>query len=181
MKLVFKEFSTLNIEEHKELLEIRNSEYVRNNMKTNSIIKIENHLSWINDLKNDRNNVYFAVFEEDYIVGAIYITGIDKEKSTSFWGLYFRKEINPLISSISAILIIEKIFQEYNIKKLYAEVKKENISAYKFNITLGFKEDEILDNYYQLLIDINDWENNKNNRTIQTIKKRVDKIEYQFI
>lgn len=182
MNLRFKEFTKLNINEHEMLLSIRNSNYVRNNMKMDVIIELKNHLQWIDNLKNDEKNIYFAVYENDCIVGAVYITTINREEDTCTWGLYFKDNINPLISSLSAFLIIEKMFYELNIKTIYAEVKRENIAAYKFNITLGFKEEQNQDeNYYKLFTNINIWENNKNTRTIQTIKKRLDKIEYQFI
>lgn len=182
MILVFKEFDELNLKEHKELLTIRNSEYVKKNMKNDSIIKMEDHLHWIEELKSDKNNIYYAIFDEKTILGAIYITTIDKVQSTCFWGLYFKKGINPLVSSLSAILIIEKIFKEFNINKLYAEVKKENINAYNFNISIGLTKDkEVDENYFKLSINNENWQNNINNKMIQRIKKRLNKIQYKFI
>ncbi len=182
MRLFFKDFFKLSIKEHKELLSIRNNEYVRNNMKSNSIIEIEKHLSWVNSLQSDKNNRYYVVYEENCIVGAIYITDINEMECTSYWGLYFKKNVNPLVSSISAILIIEKIFHECNTNKLYSEVKNENVTAYKFNETLGFKKEKTIDkNFYKLSITVDDWKNNKNNRIIKTLKKRLDKIEYKFV
>ena len=181
MNLVFKNFLLLKESEHRKLLEIRNDEIIRNNMKSNAVIGFENHLSWIKKLENDTSNIYYAVIKDNDIVGAIYITIINNSDKTCTWGLYFKKNINPLISSISTYLIIEKIFQEFHIKKLYSEVKKENIAAYKFNETLGFKKEKSVDkDFYKLSISADDWENNKNNGIITTVKKRLNKIEYKF-
>ncbi len=183
MKLLFKEFTELDFIEHKALLEIRNSNYVKKNMKTESIIEIKDHVEWVIKLKKSKTSLYFAIFEDNSIVGSVSITFINNNESTCIWGIYLKEKINPLVSSISSYLIIERIFNELNLKKIYSEVKKENIAAYKFNIRLGFKEEEKPkeDRYFSLFLDVDTWGKNTNSNIIRIIKKRLDKIEYQFM
>ena len=52
MKIVFKNFIFLNDIEKKDILELRNKEYVRENMINSEPISLENHIVFIESLKN---------------------------------------------------------------------------------------------------------------------------------
>ncbi len=184
MTLLFKNYVSLSPHEHKSLLEIRNAERVRLHMKRQTIIALQEHLNWVEQLKSDIHNSYFALFLDDTLVGAIYITDIDFEKKTAFWGLYFQENIHPFASSLATYLIIERVFHDLGLEKLYLEVKKSNTNAYKFDLNFGFKVDgeheESGTTYIQMSMNEADWERSKLSGLPKTIRKKVDKITYQF-
>lgn len=178
MKIVFKEYSVLDEKESFEILEIRNLDYIRKNMINDEIISLENHLNWIKSLKNNLNKVYFAVIYDDKIVGSCSFV---KEKDLSHtWGIYFKSDTNPIISSLSSYLFLEYLFFDLKIEEIYSLVKVENVLAYKFNLNFGFTtylEDE---KFYHLKLNKDHWENSKKNRFLISLKKYLDKIDYKF-
>ncbi|MBD3799583.1 MAG: UDP-4-amino-4,6-dideoxy-N-acetyl-beta-L-altrosamine N-acetyltransferase [Epsilonproteobacteria bacterium] len=184
MELIFKNFIKLTRVEHKDILNIRNSEYVRNNMKSRSIIKFEDHLNWINKLKQDNSNIYYAISFGDEIVGAIYITDIDYNQNKSTWGLYFKRNINPLILSVSTYCIIDKVFNELNLSILNLEVNKNNISAYNFNLSFGFKvyqnKLEMDEEYFLMRMTKDFWNKNKEHGPLKFLYKKIQNINIKF-
>lgn len=185
MNLIYKNFKELSNDEHTSLLNIRNSDHVRLNTKTKKVITFEEHLSWIEKLKEDTLNIYYAVIENDKIIGSISITDINHNIKECSWGLYFKTNINPLVSSISAYLIIDRVFNFYDLTKLNLEVNKKNQAAYKFDLTLGFKvydeKEELGDAYYLMTMSKSIWNTNSNTSLMSTIKKKLDHINYKFV
>lgn len=184
MKLLLKDFCLLSLEEHNKMLNIRNSEYIKKNMKTKSIIRIEDHLKWIKKLKNDLNNIYYAAFYNDIMVGAIYITEIDYILKESTWGLYFKQNINPFISSFCTYTIINQAFINLGLEELKLEVNKNNIAAYKFDLTFGFnKYDEKVESneeYYLMKMNKDYWLSMKENGVLRLINQKLSKINLQI-
>ncbi len=184
MNLEFKNYTTLSNEEHIKLLSIRNSEHVRNNMKTKDIINIQEHMGWITKLEQSTTNTYYAVLVDDIICGAVYITDIDLDTKQSSWGLFFEQPINPFISSFSAYLLIDRIFTTLGIAKLNLEVNKLNTNAYKFDLNFGFEVyDEYRDNsdeYYLMFMNQETWNQRKETGLLRTISQRLKKVNYTF-
>lgn len=175
MKIIFKRFTSLNLEENQNLLEIRNSDYVRFHMENSNKIEYKDHLQFIEKLKNS-SSIYFSVILDSQIIGAVYVNQIN---GNNYLGLYFKEEINPLISSISTFLFLDYIFLNIH-QKLQSFVKKENSMAFSFNKNFGFelyKEDE---NYFYLELEKQKWENRKNSKLLKPIKNYLDKIDYEF-
>jgi len=184
MKMIFKNFTDLSYEEHISILNIRNSDYVRLNMKSSEIIKIENHIKWVEKLLLDKSDIYYCVFNNKEIVGAIYVTTINYEKKTSSWGLYFKAKINPFISSISTYLLIDRVFNFYQLNTLNLEVNKKNNAAYQFDLSFGFNlTDDKIENeeeYYVMSLTKNTWNNNSNSKLMLLLNKKINKINYTF-
>lgn len=175
MKIIFKRFTSLNLEENQNLLEIRNSDYVRFHMENSNKIEYKDHLQFIEKLKNS-SSIYFSVILDSQIIGAVYVNQIN---GNNYLGLYFKEEINPLISSISTFLFLDYIFLNIH-QNLQSFVKKENSMAFSFNKNFGFelyKEDE---NYFYLELEKQKWENRKNSKLLKPIKNYLDKIDYEF-
>ena len=86
LKIVFKNFIFLNDIEKKDILELRNKEYVRENMINSEPISLENHILFIESLKN-KNKTYFAIFFDNQLIGSLNIT----KNEELIWGLYFIK------------------------------------------------------------------------------------------
>ncbi|MEA1955356.1 MAG: UDP-4-amino-4,6-dideoxy-N-acetyl-beta-L-altrosamine N-acetyltransferase [Campylobacterota bacterium] len=180
MNLVFKNFINLSKDEHIKLLNIRNSDHVRVQTKSTNIVTLDNHLVWIEKLKLDKSNIYYAVKLNNDIVGSISIISINHDKLSCSWGIYFKQKINPIVSSISTYIIIDKIFNQLNMLKLNLEVMKENNSAYKFDLGFGFKVYKEDSKYYFMSMDYDDWDKNKNVSFLKLIKNKVNKIDYTF-
>jgi UDP-4-amino-4,6-dideoxy-N-acetyl-beta-L-altrosamine N-acetyltransferase len=177
MKIVFKEYSTLNERESFEILSIRNRDFIRKNMITSEIISSENHMKWINSLKNNSDKKYLAVLCENEVIGSCSWV---KEKAEYTWGIFFKEEVNPIISSCCAYLFLENCFFNDKIEKLGSLVKKENSIAFSFNKNFGFKIYKEDEDYFYLKLEQESWENNKNSRLLKPIKNYLDKIEYEF-
>ncbi len=179
--IILKNYLLLTEDENKNILEIRNSKNIRLASLNEDIITFENHLKWIENNKKDNANRYYAVFEGNDIVGAIYITGINTIRNTCSWGLYFKKNINIFTSSICTYLIIQKIFYELKINTLHLKVKKDNIAAYKFDTSFGFKKyDERNEQYFMYMNKIM-WNDKKNTSSFTILLKKIEKIHYKFI
>ncbi len=175
MKIVFKNFISLNDIEKKNILELRNKEYVRENMVNSEPIILENHLLFIESLKESKNKTYFAIFFDNQLIGSLNII----KNEELIWGLYFKEEINPIIKSCVTYLFLDFIFSKFS-EDINSFVKRKNIQALNFNKNFGFeifKEDE---EYYYLKLSKELWENRKNSKIIKPIKRYLDKIECYF-
>lgn len=185
MNIVFKNYILLDTQEHIKLLNIRNQEYIRNNMTDTKIIELKNHLQWIQKLKNDKNNTYYAVYLHSKLEGGVSITNVDFKSKSSYWGLFFNKSIHPFLSSFSAYLIIDKIFNELELDNLILDVNKNNTNTLKFDANLGFKplSEHTLNKkiFVKMAQKKSDWTANKKNSLLSIIYKKLQSIEYKFI
>ncbi len=178
MKLKLVNYTKLSLDEHIQLLEIRNQEYVRKNMRNDEIIKLQEHNSWIRSLEDDQTKVYYAILAEGKLVGGINITAIDLQNNTSSWGLFMQHNLNPMIPTISTYLIIDHIFNTLNLEKLDLEVNKQNVNAYNFDKNFGFTDNgEYSDGrnaYYLMTMNKADWESNKTKGLLKVVKTKID-------
>lgn len=184
MNLKFLNYIKLSSNEHIQLLEIRNLEYVRINMKNDSIILIEDHLSWVEDLNDDDTKVYYAVFLDKKLVGGINITDIDTLDKTSSWGLFMQANINPMVPSIATYMIIDRIFNTLEINILNLEVNKRNSNAYKFDKNFGFIDNgeynDGKNSYFLMYMNKANWELNKNKGLLKIVKSKIGNSTVTF-
>ena len=144
-------------------------------MINNEPISLENHILFIESLKENKNKTYFAIFFDNQLIGSLNI--IKNEELT--WGLYFKEEANPIIKSCATYLFLDFIFSKFN-EDINSFVKRKNIQALNFNKNFGFevfKEDE---EYYYLKLSKELWKDKKDSKIIKPIKRYLDKIEYYF-
>lgn len=181
MKLVFKDYIYLSLQEQKQLLEIRNLEYIRLQMKDDSMISLESHLGWIKNLASDTSSLYYVAIYNDKIVGGLSIVDVEHRTMQGNLGVFFTKQTSAFISSVSTYLVLDRIFNKFGIKQMSSEVKKTNSEAYKFNKSFGFIEnrENSNDDFYYLSLDFDKW--NRTNKLIKTIKKVAEKTQYAFL
>lgn len=181
MNLEFKNFSILSRQEQVEILDIRNIDYIREQMTTKKLITLDNHLEWIKSLSLKNDCYYFAVLLNYKIVGAVYITDIDRHYNTSYWGLYFINKTNPLVSTFSTYYLFEYIFKYLKICTLYLEVQSSNKKALSFDKNLGFKEYNSNPEYTYMSMASNTWEDTKNSKLFTILKHKINKIDFKII
>ena len=184
MNLTFLNYTTLTPDQHKELLFIRNLDYVRINMLDDSVIDINDHLQWVEKLKNDSTRKYYAILLDNELIGGINITNIDMNNKTSYWGIFMKKNSNPMVPSLSTYIIIDKIFNELKLEILNLEVNINNINAYKFDKNFGFQDvDEYTkgeSKYYLMKMHKDDWEQHKITPLLKIIKQKLDTVTIKF-
>ena len=159
MILKFKNFINLHEEEKIDILEIRNSKYVRENMSNDNIIEKNAHFNWIENLLNDQNSKYFAIFFDNKLQGSVYFN--INQQNECFWGIYLDERSSAIISSLSAYIFLEFIINTMSIEKIFSSVKKNNSQALNFNKNFGFeifKEDE---DFFYLKLSKEIWENSR--------------------
>ena len=183
MKIELINYTLLHPSQHEDLLKIRNMEYIRKNMKSNEYIELENHLNWVDKKKSDASSTYYGVSLNDILVGGISLTQINQQNSTTEWGIFFKKNSNPLIPSISLYLLLEKVFYTMRLNKVNLEVKTDNLLAYKFDKSFGFKNTIETQNkmqYVKMHLTKELWEEKKKTPLFQTLEKKIKTINYNW-
>ena len=120
-------------------LEMRNHKEINKWMFNRNNILEQEHLAFIENLKNDKSRKYFLVKFEKNIIGSINFSNIIQKKSAEL-GLYANPLINKrglgeLLNSVSGIYA----FQKLNVKKIILKVFSENQRAINFYKKSGFR------------------------------------------
>ena len=130
-------FVDLTIEEKKMVLSWRNHPDIKRWMYTDSDISLENHLNFIDSLKDRKDKLYFLVKKDDEYIGVINFTDIKAESLEM--GIYSRPSAKGL-GSILLETIIEYAFDTLKVKRIFAELFSENSKAYNLYKKYGFNE-----------------------------------------
>jgi len=169
---IFKDYRLMNVDEHKKILEIRNSEFVRSSSSDNKFITFEEHLKWVRNM--DKNRCYMALFVKGNIEGGVNFTFYGK--TVKNWGIFFSKTTMPLVSVGAVYLFIDYMFDRFDV--LNSEVLKVNKRALEFNRYFGVEVVDENEKFYKMKLTKEKWENIKKNPDIY---KRVQKIKYKFL
>lgn len=175
MNLIFKNYIYLDNKESVDILNLRNEDFVREQMTNSDPISIDDHKNFINILKSDNNKQYYAVYNNNSLIGSLNVV----YKDELFWGLYF-KDISSMQKSISTYIFLDYIFNNFN-HTLHAYVKKNNEKALKFNIGFGFKIYSQDGKYYYLAQNKNNWQNNNQTELLKSFRKYLNRVQYSFI
>ena len=139
MKIRSINFIDLKIKEKKEILDWRNSNDISKWMLTQDIT-LEKHLSFIERLKDDKENIYYKVIDEDKKkgIGVIYFNNIQFKNKAEI-GLYLNPEFLDLKYGNLLLKEILKISKKLKIKKILVKILKNNTRMKKFCLKNKFK------------------------------------------
>ena len=158
--IVFKDYKLLSLSEHKNLLELRNSDEIRLSSNDTSAILLENHLAWCENLESGR---YFAIYENEILLGGVNV-------NNDFWGVFFAPEINPFLKFACAYRFLQKCLESRELVR--ASVRKANKNTLDFNKLFGFEIKEQNDEFCILELKKADFKT-KNKR----IKEKIEKFK----
>lgn len=183
MKIEFKNYTLLSEVEHIALLKIRNSQTIRENSKNTDVIDLTSHLKWVEGLKMDKHKLYYAVIIDSVIQGGINAFNLYSSIKPS-WGLFFKPDTKPMISSLVAYIFLDRMFNVFNVEEFISEVNITNRSAYRFSLNFGLQVYDAVKNdkneYYLMQISKSQWNTNKNIGFPKMISKRVGNINFNF-
>ncbi|WP_413230639.1 hypothetical protein [Halobacteriovorax sp. RT-2-2] len=103
------------------ILDIRNSDFVRNMMWNRDVITLSSHLSFLKKLINNDEQLYWAVFYKDRLIGSVYI-----DMSTKKWGMYLAESCSGFGLDIELYFLLF-LKESLLLDKVYGEVKLNNI------------------------------------------------------
>ncbi len=134
-------FIDMSLEEKKMVLSWRNHPDIKQWMYSSNDILLENHLSFIETLKNCIEKLYFLVKQNNNYIGVIDFTNIDRDNKSSEFGLYSNIDIQILgVGRILENVCIDYAFNILNINILKLEVFSENIQVRNLHKKFNFKE-----------------------------------------
>lgn len=147
LNLKLKNFINLNETEKEFVLKWRNDEKIAKFMK-NTNIELDEHLNFIDKLKQDDGKKYFLVFNDDEPIGVIDFINIDKNSCE--FGLYsIKKGVGDLLMQE----IKKYAFKILKVKNLKACVFKINQKALNLYLKHDFKIIDENDEFYFVNLD----------------------------
>ncbi len=167
--VIFKNFINLNSFEKELILTWRNSDRVRLKMLNQDIIALEQHLKWIDNLKNKRETLYYLFLINDIPVGVFDYTEIVGGKCVC--GSYIGNEDFIGYGILLNYLGFEYAFNNLGIKRIDISVLKTNKRVYKMHKTIFYALDigESEDEFF-LYFDRDIWFEKR-----ELIKKSIEK------
>ena len=124
------------------VLAIRNHPEVRQHMYTTHEISREEHMRWIDRLKNDERTRSFAVFSSAALVGAASLSAISAEHKRADWGFYIDPGARGArIGTALGVTVLDHAFE--TLAKLNGEVLDINERSIAFHEKLGFKHEGV--------------------------------------
>lgn len=161
MLITFKNYKNLLDYETDELLNLRNQDYIRNSSFDTKIIQKVEHLNWLKNLKNAE---YFAVFLDGKIIGG---TNYKISENIPIWGVFFNKDINPIVKVVCVYEFLNFVFLHFN--KLYSYVKIDNENSIKFTKNFGFYQIYKKQDMITFTLTRNEWQEYKTKKLLKFV------------
>lgn len=140
------------------VLSWRNEESIRLWMHNKDIITIEEHLKFVNSLKNSKDKKYLLVKSGDDYIGVLDFTKIDIITKTTELGIYVNPKLHK--KGYGKIILnsgIQYALSVLGMKKIKIEVYKDNLRAIRLYESCNFVKtmERIIDNKILICMELN--------------------------
>jgi len=138
-EIKFENILKVNDEIKERVRQWRNKEEIRKYMLNQYIITKEEHLNWIESLKNRNDWKFWVVFVDEIPIGSVYLQNIDFKNLTSEWGFYIGEDDfkGKGLGKYILFKLLKFYFEEMKFEVLFTKVLSDNIAA--LNIYRKFK------------------------------------------
>lgn len=127
--------------QQKAILNIRNEPSVRNSMYTNHHISLDEHLNWVEILKNDKTQIVFIILVNDIASGVLSISALDLVHKKSDWAFYLTDKVRGGLGAALEFSLLNFAFDDLLLEKLNCEVLETNDVIVKLHKKFGFIEE----------------------------------------
>jgi len=134
----------------------RNDPKISKYMENREFITPNMQEKWFEKTNNDCN--YFFIIEfENKEVGLVNIKDIDYEKKIGEGGMFIYDDeyLNSDVSFRASLCICDFFFEDLNLEMKIAHVLNDNKRAIKYNLMLGFEEQQNQENIYNKVYNLN--------------------------
>jgi len=136
----FKNFITLDSNEIKNVFNLRNQPFIREWMFNKKVITWEEHITFLDYLKNDTSKNYLYVLRNNEFIGVYSVNKIKNFSGQA--GFYISMEARKQKLAFEFLYFcLEYIFQSTSIAKLYGLEAINNKNAFTLNKLFGFYAD----------------------------------------
>jgi UDP-4-amino-4,6-dideoxy-N-acetyl-beta-L-altrosamine N-acetyltransferase len=140
-KVILREITKCNLDQKKEVREVRNLESVRRFMYTDHIIGLAEHFAWIDRLENDKKQIVFVVLLGNKVSGVVSINALDRIHRKSEWAFYLDDKARGGVGAALEYALLNYAFDALGLEKLNCEVIETNPSVVKMHLKFGFLEE----------------------------------------
>lgn len=120
----------------------RNDKNIRKWMYSDHIITKEEHINFLEKIKNDNKNLYWILKEQDKYLGVICINKIDFNNKNAYFGLYSNPDAVYLgLGRVMDKISIDLAFKILNLNTLKLEVIESNKQVINLHKKMGFLEE----------------------------------------
>jgi len=127
------------------ILELRNSEFVRNNFVIRELFTEQSQKKWLDCVIAEGKAVQYIVLNNNLPIGSIYIRNIDYIHKNGEFGIFMKKDFTGKGLGFLATKEILKIaFKKLNLHRIYLRVFPDNHSAIKTYERAGFVKEGLL-------------------------------------
>jgi len=136
------ELKQLEEDDFNTILKWRNSSHIRNNMLSNRKITVDEHQAWFQKHLTSHSTIVKKLVYREKPIGLVSFSNIDHPNETCYWGIYIGDETARKGSGTAlAYLALNMIFDDFNMRKVNAEVIETNHVSLSFHKKLGFVEE----------------------------------------
>tara|TARA_Y100000590_G_C15529388_1_gene942532 strand:- start:121 stop:687 length:567 start_codon:yes stop_codon:yes gene_type:complete len=165
--LEFKNLNLIKKNEIVKILNIRNEKKIRENMYTNHIISLKEHLNWVKKIVVNNKVIIYAVYYKKELIGSVGLSNIDLIKKQSHWSFYISNNFKKVgVAFAVEYKLIDLVFTEMKFIQLNCEVLEFNKDVIKLHKKFGFVD--------QGIVKKNIYRNNKKFNAIKLKLKKED-------
>ena len=121
--------------------------YWRNNKHISQFMEYREHITEAMQLEwfhktNNIHNFFFIINYNETNIGLINTSKIDFEKGTADTGLFIWDDnyLNSQIPALASMAMLDVFFKLFELQKVNAKVKNNNLKAINYNAALGFQK-----------------------------------------
>jgi UDP-4-amino-4,6-dideoxy-N-acetyl-beta-L-altrosamine N-acetyltransferase len=135
------ELRPLREEDRDRLLAWRNSPEVAPYMYSDHRITAEEHARWFDGIAGDGRRAYWIIEMDGAPVGLANLYDIDRANRRSAWAYYLAEpQVRGCgVGSWVEYMMIERVFGDYGLEKLWCEVLAGNEAVWKLHQSFGFQ------------------------------------------
>lgn len=148
---------TIQASDLEDMRNLRNEDSIRFNHLYQKIISPSDQLKWWETLDKNKN-IYLGLFSETALLGVLNLKDIDSSKGSAEAGAFIQKDYQGSgVIAVGSFCILDFAFSQLKLNHVYARVMKENQSALKYNLSLGFKIENENDEVYFITLNEKDF------------------------
>lgn len=130
----------LNENLHRQVYEARVSDEVRFYMVNAEVFTFEQHLKFVETLKNQNDRIYWAACMDNTFLVAVNFHPLNQNENWGEWGIF----VNPIymgqgIAKYVGKIFMEQVAQKMSIEIVKAKVKVNNLRSIQFHRRIGFE------------------------------------------